>query len=300
MELRHLRYLCAVADYGTFRNASRHLHVSQSAISEQIADLEHELGGPLLERTHRTARLTPQGRIFYEEAKKTIAQADRTLDLTRRAMLGQGGSLTIGFFLWGAGSFFAALIRDYRTQHPNIKFTLREMHHHLQQPALLDGQIDVGFTRPLDPPYTTLLGSELLFNDRIVALLPHDHPLAAAPIQLSTLANQPFVLCERSATPVLFDDVLALCSTAGFTPNIVNTSPTWPGVLTLVASGEGIALVPAGVHHLRTPGLAFVEILPETTHIGLAIAWNPANQTPIVLDFLRLVRQNKDRIRQST
>jgi DNA-binding transcriptional LysR family regulator len=299
MELRHLRYLCAVADYGTFRNASRHLHVSQSAISEQIADLEHELGGPLLDRTHRTTRLTPQGRIFYDEAKKTLAQADHTLDLTRRAMLGHEGSLTIGFFLWGAGNFFAALIRDYRERHPNIKLTLREMHHYLQQPALLDGQIDVGFTRPLDPLYSTLLGSELLFEDRVVALLPHDHPLAAGPVQLSDLANHSFVMCERAVAPVLFDAVLALCSNAGFTPKIVNTSPSWPGVLTLVASGEGIALVPAGVQHLRTPGLAFVEILPETTHIGLSIAWNPANQTPVVLDFLRLVRENKDRIRQS-
>jgi DNA-binding transcriptional LysR family regulator len=71
-------------------------------------------------------------------------------------------------------------------------------------------------------------------------------------------------------------------------------------VLTLVASGEGIALVPAGVHHLRTPGLAFVKILPRTTHVGLSIAWKPQNESPVVQDFLRLVRANKDRIRRST
>src|ERR1700677_4982369 len=107
MELRHLRYLAAVAEYGTFREAGRRLHVSQSAISEQIADLEHELGGALLDRGQRATRLTPQGEIFLEEARRTLASADRAVDLARRSLLGQEGSLAIGFFLWGAGGFFA-------------------------------------------------------------------------------------------------------------------------------------------------------------------------------------------------
>jgi DNA-binding transcriptional LysR family regulator len=298
MELRHLRYLCAVAEYGTFREASRHLHVSQSAISEQIADLEHELGGPLLDRGKRTTRLTAQGRVFLEEAKRTLAQADRAIDLTRRSMSGQEGTLAIGFFLWGAGNFFASIIREYRKLHPEVKLTLFEMHAHTQMPALVDGRIDVGFTRPLESPYDAILHAELLYNDPIVALLPREHPLAKGPVALAALAAERFVMCERAVTPVLFDSILALCSSAGFTPNIVNTSPSWPGVLTLVASGEGIALVPAGVHHLRTPGLAFVEILPRTTHVGLSIAWNPANESPVVRDFLKLVRDNKERIRQ--
>jgi DNA-binding transcriptional LysR family regulator len=275
------------------------LHVAQSAISEQIADLEDEIGGPLLERGQRGTRLTPQGRIFVDEARKTLAQADRAVDLARRSMLGQEGSLAIGFFLWGAGNFFASIIRDYRKLHPQVKLTLREMHHQAQLPALLDGMIDVGFTRPLEPPYDTVLRAELLYNDPIVALLPHDHPLAQAPVDLAALAGERFVMCERAVTPVLFDAMLALCSSAGFSPHIVNTSPSWPGVLTLVASGEGVALVPAGVHHLRTPGLAFVEILPRTAHVGLSIAWNPRNDGAVVQDFLRLVRANKERIRQS-
>ena len=299
MELRHLRYLCAVAEYGTFREASRHLNVSQSAISEQIADLEHELGGPLLDRSQRSTRLTAQGRVFLEEAKKTLAQADRAVDLTRRSMAGQEGSLAIGFFLWGAGNFFASIIREYRKLHADVKLTLFEMHAQVQMPALLDGRIDVGFTRPLEPPYDTSLRSELLYNDPIVALLPRDHPLAKGPVELSALAGEPFVMCERAVTPVLFDSIVSLCSDAGFSPNIVNASPSWPGVLTLVASGEGIALVPAGVQHLRTPGLAFVELRPRTTHVGLALAWNPHNESPVVRDFLKLVRANMDRIRKS-
>ncbi len=77
MELRHLRYLCAVADHGTFSEAGRQLHISQSAISEQIADLEREVGGALIDRTSSRTRLTPQGRLFLDEARKTLVAADR-------------------------------------------------------------------------------------------------------------------------------------------------------------------------------------------------------------------------------
>jgi DNA-binding transcriptional LysR family regulator len=298
MELRHLRYLAAVAEYGSFREAGRRLHVSQSAISEQIANLEHELGGALLDRNQRATRLTPQGEVFLEEARKTLAQADRAVDLTRRSLLGQEGSLAIGFFLWGAGGFFASIIREFRKLHPQVKLTLLEMLTHEQMEAFASRKIDLGFTRPLEPPYDRTLRSELLFNDPIVAVLPSDHPLAPGPIRLEDLARERFVSNERATNPTLFDLIIALCTSAGFSPNLVNSSATWSGVLTLVESGEGVALVPSGVRYLRTPGVVFAEILPHTAHIGLSIAWDPRNEGPIVQNFLRLLRAHKDRIRR--
>ncbi len=298
MELRHLRYLAAVAEYGTFREASHHLHVSQSAISEQIADLEHEVGGALLDRGQRATRLTAQGRVFLEEAHKTLASADRALDLTRRSLLGQEGALAIGFFLWGAGGFFASIIRDYRKLHPQVKLTLLEMHTAVQMEAFKTGKIDVGFTRPLEPPYDRMLRAELLYQDPVVVVMPRDHPLRKGPVHIKALADERFVMCDRSVTPTLFDSILALCTAAGFSPAIVNTSTTWSGVLTLVESGEGIALVPSGVRHLRTPGLIFTQILPQTAYAGLSVAWDPRNEDPVLLSFLRLVRANKDRIRR--
>ena len=299
MELRHLRYLCAVAEYGTFREASHHLHISQSAISEQIADLEHELGGPLLDRSQRSTRLTAQGVIFLEEARRTLAAADRAIDLTRRSISGKVGSLRIGFFLWGAGGFFASIIREYRKLHPQIKLSLLEMHTSVQMEAFRSGAIDVGFTRPLEPPFDRTLRSELLYNDPVILVAAKGHRFSKGPVSIQALAAERFVMCERAITPALFDSILALCSSAGFSPRIVNSSSTWSGVLTLVESGEGIALVPSGVRHLRTPGLVFSELLPRTTHVGLSVAWDPHNEGAIVQDFLRLVRANKERIRKN-
>jgi DNA-binding transcriptional LysR family regulator len=299
MELRHLRYFCAVAEYGTFREAGRHLHVSQSAISEQVADLEREVGGPLLERGQRSTRLTAQGRIFLDGAKKTLLAAERTVDLTRRSMQGEVGTLAVGFFLWGAGGFFARIIRDFRKLHPNIKLSLIDMMAHDQMQAMESGSIDVGFTRPVEPPYDKVLRSELLYNDPIVVVLPREHPLAKGPITIEDLASERWILCERPFIPTLFDSIIALCAAAGYSPNIVNGSSTWSGVMTLVEAGEGIGLVPSGARYIRPPGLVFCELQPDTVHVGLAMAWNPLNEGPVVRSFLKLVRENKERIRKS-
>ncbi|NYF91186.1 LysR family transcriptional regulator [Tunturiibacter empetritectus] len=299
MELRHLRYLCAVAEHGTFSEASRRLHVSQSAISEQVADLEREVGGPLLNRNSGRTRLTPQGQLFLAEARKTLAAADRAIEITQRSLIGQVGSLNIGFFLWGAGGFFARIIRDYRKLHPDIKLSLYEMRTPEQMEALLTGKIDIAFARPLEPPFDQTLRAELLYRDPIVVVLPRDHPLAGKPISIQSLITERFVLCDRQMTPALFDGILALCSGAGFSPNIVNTSSTWSGVLTLVESGEGVALVPSGVRYLRPPGVVITKLVPQKLHMGLAVAWNPLNEDPIQQNFLRLVRDNKDRIQRT-
>jgi DNA-binding transcriptional LysR family regulator len=299
MELRHLRYFCAVADHGTFGEASKQLHVSQSAISEQIADLEREIGGNLLDRTQRRARLTPQGEMFLAEARKTIIAAERAVDITRRSLKGELGTLAIGFFVWGAGGFFARIIREYRKLHPQIHLSLYEMHTWVQMDALLSAKIDLGFTRPLEPPFDRMLRAELLYDDPVVVAMPADHPLAGESVPIQAFAAEPFVMCERSVTPTLFDGILALCSKAGFSPSIVNTSSTWSGVLTLVESGEGIAMVPSGARHIRTPGVRFATIEPETTHVGISIAWNPENMGLIQQDFLKLVMQHKDQIQRS-
>jgi DNA-binding transcriptional LysR family regulator len=299
MELRHLRYFCAVAEHGTFSEAGRQLHVSQSAISEQIADLEREVGGALVNRTSGRTRLTPHGQLFLVEARKTLLAADRAVEVTNRSLLGQIGSLGIGFFLWGAGGFFSRIIREYRKLHPDIKLSLYEMRTPEQMEALAAGRIDVAFGRPLEPPFDRTLRAEPLYRDPIVVILPRNHPLAGKPVSIKALMAERFVLCDRQMTPGLFDGIIALCSTAGFSPNIVNTSTTWSGVLTLVESGEGIALVPSGVRYVRPPGVVISPLVPQNLYMGLVVAWNPENEGPILRDFLRLVRENKDRIQRT-
>src|ERR1700747_1896078 len=113
MELRHLRYFCAVADWHGFNRAGRALNVSQSAISEQMLDLDHEMGVPLLNRNQRQVSLTPAGEIFLEEARKVLAAADRAVEVTQRSARGETGPLTVGFLVWATGRFFAPIMRAF-------------------------------------------------------------------------------------------------------------------------------------------------------------------------------------------
>lgn len=299
MELRHLRYFRAVADYGSVTAAAKRLHVSQSAISEQIHDLENELGGQLLDRSARKIRLTSQGEVFLKEARKTLEAAERAVDLTRQSLQGEVGKLSIGFFLWGAGGFFPRIIREFRRRSPGIRLSLMDMHVHEQLVALEEGRIDVGLTRPLEPPFDRNLQSELLYRDPIVVAMRPDHLFAKRVVRISELQKERIVVCDQRHSPVLLENFIKLCGEEGFSPQIVNSSPTWAGVLTLVEAGEGVGIVPSGVRHLRTRGLAYSVLDPNRLSLGLAVVWNRNHQGVALGEFLALLRENKERIQRS-
>jgi hypothetical protein len=111
MELRHLRYFTAVVQWKGYREASRHLYITQPSISEAVSDLESELGIKLLSRDGRVARLTPEGQVFYEEAIKTLAQAERSVATAQRAAKGEIGRLGIGFIGFASYPFLSDLLR---------------------------------------------------------------------------------------------------------------------------------------------------------------------------------------------
>src|SRR6201996_2328858 len=297
MELRHLRYFQAVAELGSMTAAARRLYVSQSAISEQIRDLEHEIGWPLLDRSGRKLQLTPQGQVFLEEARRTLEAAQRAIDVTRRAAHGEVGTLSIGFFLWGTAGFFSRIIREFRKLRPGIRLPLVDMHATQQIGAWEAGTIDIALPRPLQPPLDKMFRSELLFRDPAVVVMRPDHRLANRTVKVRDLAEERLVLAERRSNIEFFDNIVTVCAAEGFSPQIVNTSGTWSGVLTLVEAGEGIALVPSGGRTLRIRGLVFRPFAGALS-AGLSAVWDPRRESPVLLEFLRLVREHRDRIKQ--
>lgn len=299
MELRHLRYFCAVADWNGFNRAARALHTSQSSISAQIRDLEQEIGVELLHRTQSQVSLTEAGKRFLEESRKVIAAADRAVDIAQRTARGEIGSLTIGFLIWGTGRFFPGIIREFRQLHPGVQLSLMEMLSRAQPEALLRGTIDIGFTRPLESPYDSQLQSELLYTDPVVAVLPADHRLAGGPLRLQDLADERFVICDRDIAPIFFDKFTSLCAQAGFSPNIVQTSNLVSSVLTLVEAGEGVTLLPSGLEHRRFSDLSFCPLIDPGGGIDLVMAWSPHREGETHKAFLDFMRSKKKLIQNS-
>jgi DNA-binding transcriptional LysR family regulator len=295
MELRHLRYFCAVASHHGFSRSARELHVSQSAISEQISDLEQEIGVPLLVRGQQQTRLTPPGEVFFAEAKKLLAAADGAMEKARRSARGEIGTLNIGFFNGGTAPNVPAIIKDFRRLQPGVRVGVTDMLPALQSHALLDGTIDVGFTRPLETPFDQLLRSELLYLDPLVAVFPKGHPRARGPVNLKHLARERFVLVARESSPSLFGRILALCSEAGFSPHIVAAGVVWASVVMLVEAGEGIAILPSNLQHGASKNLVFCPLTNPGAAIGLVIAWSAEREGPVVRAFLNLVRDYRRR-----
>jgi DNA-binding transcriptional LysR family regulator len=297
MELRHLRYFCAVADWKGFNRAATALRVSQSAISDQIFDLEREIGVTLINRSRQRVSLTPAGEVFLEDARRILADSDRAVDRARRTDRGEIGSLRIAFLVWGASGFLPGVIREFRQLHPGVHFSVREMLPNEQSIALAQGSLDVGFTRPLQPPYAAQLRSETLYHDPFLAVLPREHPLAQSPLHLKDLAGQSFIFCERDISPALFDRIISMCGSAGFAPRIVQTSNVFSSVLALVEAGEGITLIPSSLRNVRSSGLAFCPISDSAGTIELVMAWSQDRDTRLQQDFLEFVRARREVIR---
>jgi DNA-binding transcriptional LysR family regulator len=291
MELRPLRYLIAVADQGSFAGAARVLHVSQSAISEQLANLEREIEVTLFSRASRKAELTPAGEAFVVLAREILASANRAIETAQSVHRGEAGTLRIGFFAGGTGIDFPHLIQAFRKRHPAVRLSLVEMTSTQQWEALVMGKIDIGFTRRLEPDVRSDLHSILIHHDPIMAILPKHHKAAPGPVDLRDLAHESFVLSSREVSPAVYDKAIELCSEAGFSPRIASISTVWASVVLMVLAGEGVALLPLNEQQFRTRDLAFCPLKAKNAFVEFVMAWSPRRDNTLIRNFRQLALQ---------
>ena len=263
-----------------------------------MRDLEDELGVPLFDRREHRASLTPHGEVFLEHSRRTLIAAGLAVEAAQRSARGEIGTLTVGFFVGGTDRLFPALIRNFRRRTPGVRVSLVEMTPNAQHEALLSGAIDIAFTRPsLALPHESLR-METFSVDTLVAVFPPGHALACAPVKMAQLREERFVLADRAISPVYFDKVIALCREAGFSPDIAATASVASGVLTLVAAGEGIAVLPKNSLRLSPGNVVSSPIRSREASIDLVIAWNAHREGPLHRAFLDLARRVR-RLRQS-
>ena len=298
MELRHLRYFTAVVECKGYREASRQLHIAQPSISEAVSDLEHELGLKLFSRTHRNARVTPEGEIFYADAVRVLQLAETAILTAKRAAQGKVGRLSIGFIGSATLSFLPDLIRRYKLEYPNVKLELHDLYPVELDQACDRGEIDIAITRALSLEGSKNRQSRVLLRDPLIAVLPRSRKLKSRnkKIRFSDLANERFILFHRKGAPAVFDTIVGACRSHGFSPRVENEPNSMQTILSLVEAEEGVAIVPASISNLRSKGVQFVRLVPDL-YLDLIAVWPLGEPSAVLHTFLDFLNANTEAIR---
>ncbi len=290
MELRHLNYFIAVAEEMHFGRAAKRLNISQPPLSQQIKQLEEEIGVRLFNRTRRRVELTEAGVVFLTEARRIMAMTKEAVRQTNRADRGEIGRLSIGFIGSANYSVLPQVIREFRKRFPAVELSLTEMNTSQQLEALLDGRIQVGFMRPPKGMGDKEISVEPVFHEPLVVAMPGNHPLRKERIlSLRRLSNESFIMIPRQRGPGFFDHIITLCQQEGFSPHIVLEASQFHTIIGLVAAGIGISILPASMQRSRILGVVFRSISGKAETV-LHMAWVKDNRAPVLQNFLDAAR----------
>jgi DNA-binding transcriptional LysR family regulator len=287
VDLRHLRYFVAVAEELHFSRAARRLNVSQPPLSQQIRQLERAIGAPLFVRTSRRVELTPAGSALLDGARRTLAEASRSLEAAERAGRGEVDRLRVGYTGSGALGGLVEIVRAFRSADPLIHLELIEGTTESQLEAVERDLVDVALVR--GPVAASRARAEVLRREPFVAALPHDHRLAArSMIPIAALKDEPWILFPRHIAPPHHDVLTGICQRAGFEPNVRHESAEYDTILSLVAAGLGVTIVPASVRRLRFEGVEFRRLSGVQATAELAAVYQPHRLSRALSAFLAI------------
>jgi len=291
MELRHLRYFLAVADELHFTRAAKKLGMEQPPLSQQIRALETEIGTPLFHRHARTVTLTNAGQVFLDDARQILAHVQRATDHARRVARGNLGRIGVGMINSAPfHPFVPRVLREYGQQYPEVALSLDENSTPVLAAAVLADQLDIAFVRPLlgeEPGLVT----EALFDEEVLVALPQAHRLAAEPaLHLAQLRAEPFVLFSRPVGSGLYDDILAACGRAGFSPRIGQEASQVTSIVNLVAAGLGVSLVPASMQQIHSDGVAYRTIIGDAPKARMSLVYRRDDDSATVRNMVALAR----------
>ncbi|MGC4982403.1 LysR substrate-binding domain-containing protein [Streptomyces sp. DT193] len=291
LDLRQLRYFVAVAEAEHVGRAAERLHISQSPLSRQIAQLEKNLGLTLFERSQQRIRLTSDGRVFLTEAHALLRHADRLENLGRRLGRGEEGGLCIGYVADAMHTgVLPSALRTLRDQRPGIHVALYDQESAEQFEGLRQRSLDIALVRTPPPEGDPDLDAAPLLRDPLLLALPERHPLALAEeLTPDVLDRQPWVAVGDAQDPAWRDTFVASCVASGFTPDIRLDAADPLTALGLVASGLGLALIQRSMVRGMSDGVAVRELPWYEGSVQLWAAWHRIDLRPVVAAFRETV-----------
>jgi LysR family transcriptional regulator, nitrogen assimilation regulatory protein len=242
MQLRHLRYFVKIVEAGSFSRAAATIHVAQPALSQQIAELEEEMGLPLLHRSARGIQPTPAGEVLYREAIAVLQQMDQLPGKVRSSAGVVEGVVNLGMTSTLAAVLSGPFMETCRSELPKVALRFSTGQSYLLASRVEARNLDLGVVFEDEP--IAGLARQCLFRQRLF-LIRRDQPSAGlSAVSLTDLAKLPLVLPARpNVIRAALDPAI---ERAGLVPNIVAEADSFYGMLAAVQTGVGTAVVPKG------------------------------------------------------
>lgn len=293
VELRHLRYVIAVAEELHFARAANRLHLATPSLSKQIRQLEDSLGYELFERRPRNITVTPAGAAFVIEAREALVHVARAVDHGTAAKREKSAVLLVGYSPC-ANPIRVMTAAEHFLKATGIQVNLRSEYTAIQVQQIQAGQLDAGIVLlPLGP---SDLVTELLHRERLSLALPSGDPLAGfEEVALSDLGNRPFISIARNLKPILFDHLQLLRTRSGFVPGVTHEVTSVSEALELVAGNLGVGLVKASTATtMRMNGVVFRECLEPDLAIDIGVAYRAGARASEMKAFIKALRAPVD------
>ncbi|WP_270449998.1 LysR family transcriptional regulator [Kocuria marina] len=291
MELRQLNYFIAVAEERHFGRAAKRLHMAQPPLSQQIRQLEEQLGVKLLDRTTRRVDLTPAGQELLDRGRQIINEVETLKADVYQVGNGATGVLRVGFSGSATYSAMPRLVRHAKEQLPGVSLTLQgEMLTPAMEAGLRDHTLDAAILRP--PVASQDIEYRIVGREKLVVAMPSDSPLASGrPVAANELQEQNFVSYPPES--VVYRTVSEMCRRAGFQLRIAQVTHETSTMLSFVAAGGGIAVVPESVRALQLEGVLYTD-LEDSPVTEMAVAWRRDDRSALLANFLNLVMDVTD------
>jgi DNA-binding transcriptional LysR family regulator len=284
LNLERLRMLHAVSTTGSVVGAARALHVTTSAVSQQIARLEREVGQRLIERQGRGVRLTEVGALLAGNAGALLNHVERVESAIAEYSGTVAGPLSIAAFATASRGLLPAVLRDLRRRYPDLSVSLSEREPHEAIPTLVRGHLDIAVVQDWDDDVLLVpegLTHRNLLNDLFDVALPIDHPLAdRGSVAITDLANDEWI--GWSTGQICHDWLVRTLRVHGVEPRIAHTASEHSTQLALVAAGQGAAVIPRLGREPAPPSVRFVPIDPPPTRRIFALWRQSATTRPAI------------------
>ena len=270
IDIHKLKAFVAVVEESNISRAAVRLNMQQPPLTRIIKSLEVELNAVLLKRLPRGVEATEAGKALYQEALTILAHAQAISKRVQNIAQGMEGQINIGFTnSVGLHSFLPALLRNFREKFPAVSIHLEEDGSSSLIDSIINEKNDIVFLRKPAPIGLGLTSLHILDEPLIVAL-PNNHPLVNNQNDIHLLDLEPydFVLYRRLAGQDLFDNILASCYLAGFSPNIVQEAPRLTSSLNLIAAGIGLSIVPESIKDFWNKQIVYKALKADTPCIA--------------------------------